>query len=217
MEEILTEDKDCDTHLEETRKVLNETARTEAAEEDGVYAGPEAEAPQFFGTRSLMEDPDAYDRHQAEAASAPEPEIVYARFFDITILDDDGEEITPAAPVRVSIELLDAEQDEEIIRNAEAARVVHFGEAEPEVVEAELLEDAVAGVAFDAEGFSVYGVVYTVDFHWEVNGKIYEFSIPGGGFVSLEHLVEALGLGAGDTDGGMKEEYASETGDTIPE
>ena len=33
-----------------------------------------------------------------------------------------------------------------------------------------------------------------VDFYWEVNGKTYEFSIPGGGFASLEHLVEALGI-----------------------
>ena len=38
-----------------------------------------------------------------------------------------------------------------------------------------------------------------VDFHWEVNGKVYDFTIPGGGFVSLEHLVEALGI-IGDTD-----------------
>jgi len=33
-----------------------------------------------------------------------------------------------------------------------------------------------------------------VDFHWEVDGKEYEFSIPGGGFVSLQHLVEVLGI-----------------------
>ena len=47
-------------------------------------------------------------------------------------------------------------------------------------------------ISFEAESFSIYGVVYTVDFHWEVDGKTYEFSIPGGGFVSLEHLVEVL-------------------------
>ena len=40
----------------------------------------------------------------------------------------------------------------------------------------------------------MYGVFYTVDFHWVVDGKEYEFSIPGGGFVSFEHLVEALGI-----------------------
>lgn len=54
-------------------------------------------------------------------------------------------------------------------------------------------------ITFEAGGFSVYAVVYTVDFHWEVNGKMYEFSMPGGGFVSFEHLVEVLGI-AGDTN-----------------
>lgn len=39
-----------------------------------------------------------------------------------------------------------------------------------------------------------------VDFHYEVNGKMYDFSIPGGGFVSLEHLVEVLGIKVSDTD-----------------
>ena len=31
-------------------------------------------------------------------------------------------------------------------------------------------------VSFDAESFSVYAVVYTVDFHWEVDGKKYDKS-----------------------------------------
>lgn len=50
-------------------------------------------------------------------------------------------------------------------------------------------------VFFDTDSFSVYAIVYTVDFHYEADGKIYEFSIPGGGFVSLEHIVEVLGIG----------------------
>ena len=33
-----------------------------------------------------------------------------------------------------------------------------------------------------------------VDFQWEVNGKMYEFSLPGGGFVSFTDLVEVLGI-----------------------
>ena len=56
-------------------------------------------------------------------------------------------------------------------------------------------------IQFEAESFSIYGVVYTVDFHYEVNGKTYDFSIPGGGFVTLQHLVEALGIADGDTQG----------------
>ena len=66
-----------------------------------------------------MEDPDEFDRQQEETASAPEPEIVYARFFDITILDADGDAFEPKAPVRVSIELLDAGADEQVLRNAD--------------------------------------------------------------------------------------------------
>ena len=33
-----------------------------------------------------------------------------------------------------------------------------------------------------------------MDFHYEINGKSYSFSIPGGGFISLEHLVQVLGI-----------------------
>ena len=53
-------------------------------------------------------------------------------------------------------------------------------------------------IQFTTDSFSIYGVVYTVDFHWEINGKMYDFSIPGGGFVSLEHVVEVLGIASSD-------------------
>ena len=66
----------------------------------------------------------------------------------------------------------------------------------------ELSEEAT--VAFIAETFSTYALVYTVDFtvdfHYDVNGKTFDFSIPGGGFVSLEHLVEVLGIADDPTD-----------------
>lgn len=53
-------------------------------------------------------------------------------------------------------------------------------------------------LTFEAGTFSVYAVVYTVDFHYEVNGKTYEFSIPGGGFVSFYNLIEMLGIEVND-------------------
>ena len=53
-------------------------------------------------------------------------------------------------------------------------------------------------LSFDAGSFSVYVIVYTVDFHYEINGKTVEFSLPGGGFVSLEHVVEVLGIATAD-------------------
>ena len=198
VEEILREEKSYVDHLVESKKVLNEAAQNEAKEE-GIYADPGAEGLQFFSVRSLMDESDACDRFQSEADSASGSEIVYARFFDITILNADGEAVMPAAPVKVCIELLDAEQDEQVIQTADTAQVIHFGEEKTEVMEAEVIEDTIAGVTFDAEGFSVYGVVYTVDFAYSVNGQMYQFSFPGGGFVSLTDLVEMLGI-LGDTN-----------------
>ena len=64
---------------------------------------------------------------------------------------------------------------------------------------ADQAEEATA-ISFEAESFSIYGVVYTVDFHYEINGKVYEFSIPGGGFISLEQIVEVLGIADAETD-----------------
>ena len=55
-------------------------------------------------------------------------------------------------------------------------------------------------VDFEADSFSVYAIVYTVDFHYSVDGKTYDFSIPGGGFVSLQQLVEVLGIANSDSE-----------------
>ena len=66
-------------------------------------------------------------------------------------------------------------------------------------------------LTFESDTFSVYAIVYTVDFHYEVNGKMYEFSIPGGGFVSLEHVVEVLGIARiGENSGSKDENQANE-------
>ena len=50
-----------------------------------------------------------------------------------------------------------------------------------------------------------------VDFHYEINGKMYEFSLPGGGFVSLEHVVEVLGILDGTNNGRNGDENTSES------
>jgi hypothetical protein len=80
---------------------------------------------------------------------------------------------------------------------------------EIEVVEAEVGDDG--RITFSADSFSVYGLIYTADFRYEVNGRTYEFSIPGGGFVSLSRLAEQLGL-AGDPD-----ESGEADGETVSE
>ena len=132
-----------------------------------------------------------------------------------------GKEVEPTGPVNVSIKMKDVQAQEN-----EDVQVIHFQEeGETEVLNSKDVEvlnpqdsqgegksearddgakdtgltgEDVSGVSFTTDGFSVYGIAYTVDFHWEVNGKTYEFSIPGGGFVSLEHLVEVLGIASAD-------------------
>ena len=49
-------------------------------------------------------------------------------------------------------------------------------------------------VSFVTPSFSHFVLSYTVDFHWEVDGKTFDFSIPGGGFVSFHKLVEVLSI-----------------------
>lgn len=72
-------------------------------------------------------------------------------------------------------------------------------------------------IMFDGDSFSIYAIVYTVDFHYEVNGKTYEFSIPGGGFVSLEHIVEVLGIARIGENGGSKSENQVNEGENASE
>ena len=132
------------------------------------------------------------------SAKTEEPDIPFARFYDITIVGPDGKEIEPSAPVRVEIAY------DEDIEAAEGAsfKAVHFAKDDTEVISADLDENASQGatVSFEAESFSVYGIVYTVDFHYEVDGKTYNFSIPGGGFISFYDLVKTLEIAPDDAN-----------------
>ena len=137
---------------------------------------------------------------KAESCIEKDKEISHVKLYDITILAD-GKELEPEAPVQVHIEAnnMPAEKDAEIC-------MVHIpdkGKAKrlnKKAVKFETGKKAVKGVEFMAEESSVYGIVYTVDFHWEVDGKMYDFSIPGGGYISLETLIETLGVAKEGSD-----------------
>ena len=105
--------------------------------------------------------------------------ISFARFFDIKILDKEGEKVTIQAPVDVKIELPDKEKSKEAADNTQ---VVHFadGEDEGEVVEnVEVDGDA---VSFSAEGFSEYAIVQGPDadsIHWNKVTNVSELTSQG--------------------------------------
>lgn len=53
-------------------------------------------------------------------------------------------------------------------------------------------------ITFTSDSFSVYAIVYTVDFHFEVNGRVFEFSIHGGETVSLKTVLSELNIVPGE-------------------
>ena len=59
--------------------------------------------------------------------------------------------------------------------------------------------ELVSSVSFITPSFNDFVLSYTVDFHCALNAKIYDFTIPNGGFVSFEKMAEMLGL-ACDTE-----------------
>ncbi|MBR0463586.1 MAG: hypothetical protein IJJ23_04280, partial [Clostridia bacterium] len=172
--------------------VVTETIETKYIDAEGatwrIEVGYGADAAIPAGSTLQVSEVEGEEREDyltrtAEAVGEMKV-ITLARYFDITILDAEGNPVQPETPVTVSATLADATQDE--------VQAVHFTDEALALVTAGRTEEE--AVTFDAESFSVWGIVYTVDFHWEVDGKTYTFTLPGGGYVGLEALVEVLGI-----------------------
>ena len=124
-----------------------------------------------------------------------------AAAMDITFTKADGTKTEPLKPIHVKM-------ISPVLNHAEEAHVVHVADSgtidvvarksDGKTIESTSSEaassDAKNAVSFESDSFSVYAIVYTVDFHWEVDGRMYEFSLPGGGFISLSELIEVLGV-----------------------
>lgn len=91
--------------------------------------------------------------------------VTFARFFDISFVVN-GQEIEPAAPVRVSISYTDAVE----IPDSNSAGVIHFADSGVELIEAETSqseeantdgENAVDTFEFTQDSFSVTGTIIT--------------------------------------------------------
>ncbi len=132
---------------------------------------------------------------------------VLSRFAQISILDSDGNEIETEDDVEVTLSF-----DAPAVKRG-SLRVVHFPSAQNRIkaginrADASVLTTALAAsdegegpayeelshalteengrstVTFTTDGFSVYGIVYTVDLFWfdESGGRKTEYSLPGGG------------------------------------
>ncbi|MBE6041329.1 MAG: hypothetical protein E7220_02265, partial [Clostridiales bacterium] len=111
----------------------------------------------------------ALETVQKDSASA---QLGFARFFDITMLVD-GEVYEPENPVSVNITFGNDMQKDMKVGDNDDVKVVHFTETdnkdkvETEIlkdkdVDVKLAKDKVEEAVFEAESFSVYGVISTV-------------------------------------------------------
>ena len=130
---------------------------------------------------------------------------------DITFRDADGNEIEPQKKVTVTLTsgkianddtkpvLVHVESEKEAIERAEAQGKKEV-EIEAQVVKPLTtkqlkkrdLADRDDQLVFDSDQFSVYAIVYTVDFHYDVDGKTYDLALQGGDAVSLRELLAGL-------------------------
>ena len=146
----------------------------------------------------------------AELKEQEEPQenlVQDAVAYDITITNDNDDEISETGEVAVTLSTPDLNVLESIPEGMAPGEIalelyhVHDDGTTELVEDAEFeTDDAgnVLSVSFSADSFSTYVVKYTVDFHYVVNGQIFEFAIAGGGYVSFEALAEALQLAQGE-------------------
>ena len=144
--------------------------------------------------REITKGTAEYEAYMKGAQSATDKGVAEARFFDITIWAG-GQEVQPQSPVRVNITYSTAIE----VADEGEVQAMHFESktADPEVLTTDTNGGSeVSEIAFDAESFSVYGVVYTVDFTY--GG--FTFSMPGEGSILLSELAEKLNLYEKDFD-----------------
>ncbi len=124
-----------------------------------------------------------------------------AAAVDISFRKADGTETEPAKPIRVKMTA-------KVLSQADKVHVVHVDDtgstdvvakkSDGKTIESTSSEaassDAKNAVSFESDSFSVYAIVYTVDFKYSVNGKTYQFSLHGEEKIALSDLIEVLGI-----------------------
>lgn len=110
----------------------------------GIPADAELQVRELIGAEYLD-----YLAKTASFLSREEEQLVFTRFFDITIVKD-GAVYEPNSAVNVSIRLLNHPETQGVLR------VVHFGEEKTELLENKVAADGT--LQFATESFSVYAI-----------------------------------------------------------
>ena len=162
-------------------------------ESAGLPEGARLEVAEIKNSESYMAE--------AEAALEEGKRITKARFFDIRIMDTDGNEVQPREAVQVTVTMLGDEGEVEADAKqtdvgAPEVLAMHFVERNDEIVKVVSKNATESGdsVTFTAEGFSPWGVVYTVDFEYTnpETGKKVAWSWPGKGSYKVADIMYVL-------------------------
>ena len=133
----------------------------------------------------------------------------FARFYDISLISGKKEiELRDDDTVNVRIEYDESLRKNFNVDDKNRVKIIHFtqNESTDEII-AEVLDskdnnikvetddkDQLQSAEFDTGSFSVYAVVYTVDFQWKVDGKEYDFSFSDSDSVGFAELVKTLDI-----------------------
>ena len=128
--------------------------------------------------------------------------LSFAHFYDISLVNG-KDEVEPEDTINVTITYKKGVE----VEDPDHVHILHFAEnAKTNQVEVEVLDQAKTDIttkknqmteaSFEAESFSVYAVVYTVDFEYEVDGEKFSFNLQGGDSISIGELAEQLHLHA---------------------
>ena len=128
-----------------------------------VICGADAKIPEgaTLSVTEITPEDDAFEDYLIEFENKTGNKFVqFVRFFDITILNKEGEEIQPASDVTVNIELEDKEEKEEASGKKIDIDVIHFKDGDSELLDVEDKEN----ITFETNSFSVYGVEGSSEF-----------------------------------------------------
>ncbi|MGN0721818.1 MAG: SpaA isopeptide-forming pilin-related protein, partial [Anaerovoracaceae bacterium] len=179
----------------------------------------EAQIPDdaVLSVREIEQGTEEYESYYQQAVEAVQggdtSSLAFARFFDISFVVD-GTEIEPAAAVAVKISYKDAVE----VPEGSEVKSVHFGE-ETEVLDVQTngADGTVEEVEFDANGFSVYGIVGTETLTGSiltVDGKTYSVTVTYGPDAKIPTGSELL-VKEYESDSDEYVEYLHKTADEL--
>ena len=155
----------------------------------GMRVSIEADEGAFPEGTTVAITPIEEDGLAEQVAPAISGQVVKVQAVDITFYDADGNEIEPRIPIRVTMRPFnEPEADKVGVVHVDNDGVVSAVETQNDVAQPD------QGIAFSADSFSTYALVYTVTFAYDGEGNVYQYSMPGGTGLSLRELLIDLGM-----------------------